>query len=184
MNLKFFYSTGPWSLSVKLQNFKTFCFVFDAPILRPIFVDLGDFASNTFHIDLDHRHLIKMDWLMVHTTCLVVNVSFVSGCEKFLAVEAGTSIDKACLPCWPNCLVSLPALAACLPCQPALAACLGSLPWQPSLAAFLGSLPWQPSLAAFLGSLPWQPSLAAFLGSLPWQPSLAACLPVLFCAQF
>jgi len=38
---------------------------------------------------------------------------------KAWAVQDGTTIHLACLPCQPACLVSLPALSACLPCQPA-----------------------------------------------------------------
>jgi hypothetical protein len=38
-----------------------------------------------------------------------------------LVVKEGTSIDPACLPCWPACLVSLAALLPC--CLAALLPC-------------------------------------------------------------
>jgi hypothetical protein len=48
---------------------------------------------------------------MARTTSLVVNVGFISGCRKLLAVKVGTSILLACLPCQPTCLVGLPCFA-------------------------------------------------------------------------
>jgi hypothetical protein len=46
---------------------------------------------------------------MVHTACLVVNVSSVIGHYKLLAVKTGKSIDHVRLPCWASFLVSLSA---------------------------------------------------------------------------
>ncbi len=51
-----------------------------------------------------HRHLIKLDKLKECTTCLIVNVSYVSGRSKNIVVKAGTFIHLACLPCRPSCL--------------------------------------------------------------------------------
>jgi hypothetical protein len=44
---------------------------------------------------------------------------------KLLADKAGSSVELACLPCLPACLVGLPALLACLPSWPG---CLVGLP--------------------------------------------------------
>jgi hypothetical protein len=60
---------------------------------------------------------------------------------KTWAVQDGTYIHLACLPCQPACLVSLPASSACLPCQPA---CLFSLP------ALSACLPCQPATTALV----------------------------------
>ncbi len=62
---------------------------------------------------------------MVHTACLVVNVSSVSRISTNIGLIVGTSIDLAHLPCQPTCLVSPLALSAHLPSQPT---CLVSPP--------------------------------------------------------
>jgi hypothetical protein len=42
---------------------------------------------------------------MVHTACLGVNLSSVSGLIKILAIKESTSIDSPRLPCQPVCLI-------------------------------------------------------------------------------
>ncbi len=91
-------------------------------------------------------NLNKLDWLVVLTACLVVNVSSDCDRNKILADKAGRYCSPgclarlpgcrpaclvglpallACLPFWPDCLFDLTALLACLPCWPA---CLVGLP--------------------------------------------------------
>ncbi len=50
---------------------------------------------------------------MLHTACLVLNVSSVCGHHKILAVKAGTSIHPTCLPFRTACLVHARYLRSC-----------------------------------------------------------------------
>ncbi len=101
-----------------------------------------------------HRHLIKLDRLMVLTTCLVVNVSSVSNCIKILAVKVGISVNQIHLPYQPICLISPPALSAHLPYQPTFLisppALLAHLPYQPTCFISLPVLFWCSSLCQLL----------------------------------
>ena len=64
-----------------------------------------------YTVQINHRHLFKIGWLMVRSACHVVNVVLLVAATKILAAKVGTSINQAHQPWQPVCLFCVTTIA-------------------------------------------------------------------------